>query len=243
MNTVVEVVVLIVCEVFLLLLGIQLLYNGRFGVTKEALKAAVKSYKSVLASDFARGNWSAVRNHSLAVLALATLLNVAWAFFSVLYLHLDCASFMLSFLVFNTAALCLRHLLLLVSTALVYAAESTQQDDLTLQRKLETGAVSRWLWAKLLLTVLLWAGAGATYGQRLADWRQSAAVSRESNSDCSILSFYDWHDLWHWLAAAALLSTLHLLAALPALPAQRHPYPPLPPSIPSLLLAQSPIFP
>ena len=36
------------------------------------------------------------------------------------------------------------------------------------------------------------------------NWIETAAESRTLNSQCVVLDFYDFHDLWHFLSAVAL---------------------------------------
>ena len=42
----------------------------------------------------------------------------------------------------------------------------------------------------------------------------SAAQSRNSNKECEIFGFYDYHDIWHFLSAAGLFFCYMLLLTL-----------------------------
>lgn len=42
----------------------------------------------------------------------------------------------------------------------------------------------------------------------------TAAESRQKNGDCSLMNFYDSHDIWHLLSAAAMFLTFVFLLNL-----------------------------
>ncbi|XP_030834531.1 SID1 transmembrane family member 1-like [Strongylocentrotus purpuratus] len=64
----------------------------------------------------------------------------------------------------------------------------------------------------LVLTIALWGTAGSFFMKTNSGWQDSAAESREKNADCSIMGFYDAHDIWHLISAFALfVSFVYLL--------------------------------
>ncbi|XP_030834530.1 SID1 transmembrane family member 1-like [Strongylocentrotus purpuratus] len=62
------------------------------------------------------------------------------------------------------------------------------------------------------LTIFLWGTAVSFFLKTNSGWQDSAARSREMNADCSIMGFYDAHDIWHLISAFALfVSFVYLL--------------------------------
>ncbi len=59
----------------------------------------------------------------------------------------------------------------------------------------------------------LWTAAFATFSARNYDTAESPEESRQLGSRCQFLGFYDWHDMWHLLSAAAALVSLAAVAA------------------------------
>lgn len=54
------------------------------------------------------------------------------------------------------------------------------------------------------LTLILGLVAIICYANRSANRNLSAAQSRNLNEECSVLGFYDFHDMWHFLGAAGI---------------------------------------
>ena len=50
--------------------------------------------------------------------------------------------------------------------------------------------------------------------QDVIDWSVSPALSRDKNADCLVLSFYDSHDMWHFVSAFALFFSFLILMTL-----------------------------
>ncbi len=50
--------------------------------------------------------------------------------------------------------------------------------------------------------------------QETIDWSLSPAQSRDFNSDCLLLGFYDAHDIWHFLSAIATFFMSMLMETL-----------------------------
>ncbi|XP_046852282.1 SID1 transmembrane family member 1-like isoform X2 [Xenia sp. Carnegie-2017] len=63
-------------------------------------------------------------------------------------------------------------------------------------------------------TLACWIASLSFFMQGLTSWRKSPAYSRENNKDCFILSFYDYHDIWHFLSAISLFCSLMILLTL-----------------------------
>uniref|UniRef100_A0A8C4RTG0 SID1 transmembrane family member 2 n=1 Tax=Erpetoichthys calabaricus TaxID=27687 RepID=A0A8C4RTG0_ERPCA len=56
----------------------------------------------------------------------------------------------------------------------------------------------------IIATAVLWAAALYFFFQNLTSWEETPAESRELNRDCSLLHFFDDHDIWHFLSATAM---------------------------------------
>uniref|UniRef100_A0A8C6XI19 SID1 transmembrane family member 1 n=1 Tax=Naja naja TaxID=35670 RepID=A0A8C6XI19_NAJNA len=53
-------------------------------------------------------------------------------------------------------------------------------------------------------TAVVWAAALYFFFQNPSSWEETPAQSREKNRPCILLGFFDDHDIWHFLSAAAL---------------------------------------
>uniref|UniRef100_A0A8C4X5B5 SID1 transmembrane family member 1 n=1 Tax=Erpetoichthys calabaricus TaxID=27687 RepID=A0A8C4X5B5_ERPCA len=72
----------------------------------------------------------------------------------------------------------------------------------------------------IIATAVLWAAALYFFFQNLTSWEETPAESRELNRDCSLLHFFDDHDIWHFLSATAMFfSFLVICLCLYLLPA------------------------
>ncbi|CAJ0961746.1 unnamed protein product, partial [Mesorhabditis belari] len=60
----------------------------------------------------------------------------------------------------------------------------------------------------LLMAVICWTFALFAFTREESDWTLSPAKSRELNSQCIMLDFFDYHDLWHFLSALASVFSL-----------------------------------
>uniref|UniRef100_A0A8C4VNK9 SID1 transmembrane family member 1 n=1 Tax=Gopherus evgoodei TaxID=1825980 RepID=A0A8C4VNK9_9SAUR len=57
----------------------------------------------------------------------------------------------------------------------------------------------------IVATAVVWAAALYFFFQNLSSWEvKTPAESREKNRPCILLGFFDDHDVWHFLSAAAL---------------------------------------
>ncbi|MGH0186509.1 UNVERIFIED_CONTAM: hypothetical protein FKN15_022604 [Acipenser sinensis] len=69
----------------------------------------------------------------------------------------------------------------------------------------------------IIATAVMWGAALYFFFQNLTSWEETPAESREQNRECILLNFFDDHDIWHFLSAAAMffsfLATLGQLSA------------------------------
>ncbi|XP_061380857.1 SID1 transmembrane family member 2-like isoform X3 [Danaus plexippus] len=78
--------------------------------------------------------------------------------------------------------------------------------------KLAHGERLRWYaWVLLAGAAAAWVPALYFFLSGSTDWSSSPALSRHRNHECSVLQFYDSHDLWHMLSAMALYLTFSVL--------------------------------
>ncbi|XP_048588404.1 SID1 transmembrane family member 1 [Nematostella vectensis] len=64
------------------------------------------------------------------------------------------------------------------------------------------------------LSLLCWIAALVFFFKRLTSWQESPAHSREGNSHCLLMGFYDDHDVWHFLSACAMFFSFLALLTL-----------------------------
>ncbi|XP_018334624.1 SID1 transmembrane family member 2 isoform X1 [Agrilus planipennis] len=65
-----------------------------------------------------------------------------------------------------------------------------------------------------ILTLITWGFSAYFFTQTSTLWYVSPAESRQRNTNCQFLNFYDYHDIWHLLSAAALLFTFVFLMVI-----------------------------
>ncbi|XP_028664339.1 SID1 transmembrane family member 2 isoform X1 [Erpetoichthys calabaricus] len=66
----------------------------------------------------------------------------------------------------------------------------------------------------IICTAVVWALALFFFLQGLSTWQKTPAESREHNRDCILLSFFDDHDVWHFLSSIAMFGSFLILLTL-----------------------------
>ncbi|XP_058490245.1 SID1 transmembrane family member 2 isoform X4 [Solea solea] len=66
----------------------------------------------------------------------------------------------------------------------------------------------------ILFTAVVWGFALFFFFHGLSTWQKTPAESREHNRDCILLSFFDDHDIWHFLSSIALFGSFLVLLTL-----------------------------
>ncbi|TWW76679.1 SID1 transmembrane family member 2 isoform X2 [Takifugu flavidus] len=66
----------------------------------------------------------------------------------------------------------------------------------------------------ILFTAVVWGFALYFFFQGLSTWQKTPAESREHNRDCILLSFFDDHDIWHFLSSIAMFGSFLVLLTL-----------------------------
>uniref|UniRef100_A0A671S0G5 SID1 transmembrane family member 2 n=1 Tax=Sinocyclocheilus anshuiensis TaxID=1608454 RepID=A0A671S0G5_9TELE len=59
----------------------------------------------------------------------------------------------------------------------------------------------------ILFTAVVWGFALFFFFQGLSTWQKTPAESREHNRECILLSFFDDHDIWHFLSSIAMFGS------------------------------------
>uniref|UniRef100_A0A8C7JZ81 SID1 transmembrane family member 2 n=1 Tax=Oncorhynchus kisutch TaxID=8019 RepID=A0A8C7JZ81_ONCKI len=66
----------------------------------------------------------------------------------------------------------------------------------------------------ILFTAVVWGFALFFFFQGLSTWQKTPAESREHNRDCIVLSFFDDHDIWHFLSSIAMFGSFLVLLTM-----------------------------
>uniref|UniRef100_A0A8C3G7S6 SID1 transmembrane family member 2 n=1 Tax=Cyclopterus lumpus TaxID=8103 RepID=A0A8C3G7S6_CYCLU len=66
----------------------------------------------------------------------------------------------------------------------------------------------------ILFTAVVWGFALYFFFQGLSTWQKTPAESREHNRDCILLSFFDDHDIWHFLSSIAMFGSFLVLMTM-----------------------------
>ncbi|CAH1796745.1 unnamed protein product [Owenia fusiformis] len=66
----------------------------------------------------------------------------------------------------------------------------------------------------IVIACVLWGFALYFFLAKLTTWQLTAARSREGNKECTILNFYDDHDIWHFISSMSLFISFMILLTL-----------------------------
>lgn len=66
----------------------------------------------------------------------------------------------------------------------------------------------------ILLAAITWGFALKFFFAHLTSWQLTPAGSREGNQSCSLMNFYDDHDIWHFLSAVSLFFSFLVILTL-----------------------------
>ncbi|XP_072939220.1 SID1 transmembrane family member 1-like [Epargyreus clarus] len=157
-----------------LLLSLRIYYVGQFRLEKESVAEAARELRKGL---------QPLYSTRLVMLLIGNAVNWLFAIYGLLTQTSDFAGHLLQVLLCN---------------ALLYMV-------FYLAMKLVHGERLRWYaWLLLGGAAACWAPALYFFLAGSSDWSATPALSRHRNHECKILEFYDSHDLWHLLSAAAL---------------------------------------
>ncbi|KAM9696857.1 SID1 transmembrane family member 1 isoform 1-T1 [Dama dama] len=173
-----------------LALSTQIYYMGRFKIADWGIfrRAAM-----VLYTDCIQQCSRPLYMDRMVLLIVGNLVNWSFALFGFINRPRDFASYMLGIFICN--------LLLYLAFYIIMKLRSSE---------------------KILLiplfcivaTAVVWAAALYFFFQNLSSWEGTPAESREKNRECTLLDFFDDHDIWHFLSATALFFSFLVLLTL-----------------------------
>ncbi|XP_060125149.1 SID1 transmembrane family member 1 [Zootoca vivipara] len=170
-------------------LSTQIYYMGRFKIDFGIFQRAVM----VLYTDCIQQCSWPMYTDRMVLLVVGNLVNWSLAIFGLVYRPKDFASYLLGIFICN--------LLLYLAFYVIMKIRSSE----------------RLLLIPLfciVATAVVWAAALYFFFQNLSSWEETPAESREINRPCILLGFFDDHDVWHFLSAAALFFSFLVLLTL-----------------------------
>ncbi|KAM7180803.1 SID1 transmembrane family member 1 isoform 2-T2 [Macrochelys suwanniensis] len=172
-----------------LALSTQIYYMGRFKIDFGIFRRVVM----VLYTDCFQQCSRPMYMDRMVLLIVGNLVNWSFAVFGLVYRPRDFASYMLGIFICN--------LLLYLAFYIIMKLRSSEK---LLPIPLFC----------IVATAVVWAAALYFFFQNLSSWEETPAESREKNRPCVLLGFFDDHDVWHFLSAAALFFSFLVLLTL-----------------------------
>ncbi|XP_067402078.1 SID1 transmembrane family member 1 isoform X2 [Emydura macquarii macquarii] len=172
-----------------LALSTQIYYMGRFKIDFGIFRRVAM----VLYTDCIQQCSRPMYMDRMVLLIVGNLVNWSFAVFGLVYRPRDFASYMLGIFICN--------LLLYLAFYIIMKLRSSEK---LLPIPLFC----------IVATAVVWAAALYFFFQNLSSWEETPAESREKNRPCILLGFFDDHDVWHFLSAAALFFSFLVLLTL-----------------------------
>ncbi|XP_077201990.1 SID1 transmembrane family member 1 isoform X2 [Paroedura picta] len=170
-------------------LSTQIYYMGRFKIDLGMFRRAFM----VLYTDCIQQCSRPMYMDRMVLLVVGNLVNWSFAIFGLVYRPKDFASYLLGIFICNL-------LLYLAFYVIMKLRSSERLQPIPL--------------FCIVATAVLWAAALYFFFQNLSSWEETPAESREKNRPCILLGFFDDHDVWHFLSAAALFFSFLVLLTL-----------------------------
>ncbi|KAF7699706.1 SID1 transmembrane family member 2 isoform X1 [Silurus meridionalis] len=188
-NTVFWIVFSVLHIVFTLLLSTQLYYMGRWRLDT----GIVRRIFNVIYTDCIRQCSGPMYIDRMVLLVMGNIVNWSLAAYGLIKKPNDFASYLLAIAICN--------LLLYFAFYIIM--------------KLRSGERIQCLpLVFILFTAVVWGFALFFFFQGLSTWQKTPAESREHNRDCILLSFFDDHDIWHFLSSIAMFGSFLVLLTL-----------------------------
>ncbi|KAJ3590918.1 hypothetical protein NHX12_008866, partial [Muraenolepis orangiensis] len=165
-----------------LLLSIQLYYMGRWRLDAGILRRIV----NVLYTDCIRQCSGPMYVDRMVLLVMGNIINWSLAAYGLIERPNDFASYLLAIAICN--------LLLYFAFYIIMKLRSGE--------RIQCLAL-----VCILFTAVVWGFALFFFFQGLSTWQKTPAESREHNRACIVLSFYDDHDIWHFLSSIAMFGS------------------------------------
>ncbi|XP_061574950.1 SID1 transmembrane family member 2 isoform X2 [Cololabis saira] len=172
-----------------LLLSTQLYYMGRWRLDTGVMRRIVY----VIYTDCIRQCSGPMYIDRMVLLVLGNIVNWSLAAYGLIKRPNDFASYLLAIAICN--------LLLYFAFYIIM--------------KLRSGERIKCLPLVIILfTAVVWGFALYFFFQGLSTWQKTPAESREHNRDCILLSFFDDHDIWHFLSSIAMFGSFLVLLTM-----------------------------
>ncbi|XP_047247889.1 SID1 transmembrane family member 2 isoform X3 [Girardinichthys multiradiatus] len=188
-NTVFWIVFSVIHILATLLLSTQLYYMGRWRLDSGVLRRIVY----VIYTDCIRQCSGPMYIDRMVLLVMGNIVNWSLAAYGLIVRPNDFASYLLAIGICN--------LLLYFAFYIIM--------------KLRSGERIKCLpLVCILFTAVVWGFALYFFFQGLSTWQKTPAESREHNRDCILLSFFDDHDIWHFLSSIAMFGSFLVLLTM-----------------------------
>ncbi|KFU86460.1 SID1 transmembrane family member 1, partial [Chaetura pelagica] len=177
-----------------LALSTQIYYMGRFKIDGPDSDLGIfRRAAMVLYTDCIQQCSRPMYMDRMVLLIVGNLVNWSFAIFGLVYRPRDFASYILGIFICN--------LLLYLAFYIIMKLRSSEK---LLPIPLFC----------IMATAVVWAAALYFFFQTLSSWEETPAESREKNRPCILMDFFDDHDVWHFLSAAALFFSFLVLLTL-----------------------------
>ncbi|XP_053176893.1 SID1 transmembrane family member 2 isoform X2 [Scomber japonicus] len=188
-NTVFWIVFSVIHILATLLLSTQLYYMGRWRFDSGVLRRMVY----IIYTDSIRQCSGPMYIDRMVLLVMGNIVNWSLAAYGLIERPNDFASYLLAIAICN--------LLLYFAFYIIM--------------KLRSGERIKCLaLVCILFTAVVWGFALYFFFQGLSTWQKTPAESREHNRDCILLSFFDDHDIWHFLSSIAMFGSFLVLLTM-----------------------------
>uniref|UniRef100_A0A667YSV3 SID1 transmembrane family member 2 n=1 Tax=Myripristis murdjan TaxID=586833 RepID=A0A667YSV3_9TELE len=172
-----------------LLLSTQLYYMGRWRLDSGILRRMVY----VIYTDCIRQCSGPMYIDRMVLLVMGNIINWSLAAYGLIERPNDFASYLLAIAICN--------LLLYFAFYIIMKLRSGE--------RIQCLAL-----VCILFTAVVWGFALFFFFQGLSTWQKTPAESREHNRDCILLSFFDDHDIWHFLSSIAMFGSFLVLLTM-----------------------------
>ncbi|KAM9853784.1 SID1 transmembrane family member 2 isoform 2-T2 [Aulostomus maculatus] len=188
-NTVFWIIFSVIHILATLLLSTQLYYMGRWRLDAGILRRMVY----IVYTDCIRQCSGPMYIDRMVLLVMGNIVNWSLAAYGLIERPNDFASYLLAIAICN--------LLLYFAFYIIMKLRSGE--------KIQCLAL-----VCILFTAVVWGFALYFFFQGLSTWEKTPAESREHNRDCILLSFFDDHDIWHFLSSIAMFGSFLVLLTM-----------------------------
>ncbi|XP_061683558.1 SID1 transmembrane family member 2 isoform X3 [Syngnathoides biaculeatus] len=188
-NTVFWIIFSVIHILATLLLSTQLYYMGRWRLDSGVLRRMVY----IVYTDCIRQCTGPMYIDRMVLLVMGNIVNWSLAAYGLIERPNDFASYLLAIAICN--------LLLYFAFYIIMKLRSGER-------------IQCLAMVCILFTAVVWGFALYFFFQGLSTWQKTPAESREHNRDCILLSFFDDHDIWHFLSSIAMFGSFLVLLTM-----------------------------